>query len=99
MIDKNESSIMPSSAEANEQLTQLRIDLAEGFSGINTQLVTIHNNQQRMIDSIYGNGKEGLITKVAKADTRIALSAKMMFLLMASFLSLAGYVMKTALTT
>ena len=83
----------------SEQVTQLRIDIAEGFTGINTKLVIIQDNQQRLIDSIYGNGKEGIITKVARVETKQAIFSRMIFSLIVTFMGTAAYVIRTTLIT
>ena len=60
-----------------EKIQQIELSIVEGFTGLRAQheslsnnLDTFAKNQEKIVKSIYGNGQEGLITKIARIDTK-----------------------------
>lgn len=60
-----------------EKIQQIELSIVEGFTSLKSQhealsgsIDLVSKNQEKIVKSIYGNGQEGLITKIARIDTK-----------------------------
>lgn len=77
MTDSNPPERRRGHVELSDKLQTLELQIVQGFSelkvhhtGIQAAIKQLGKGQQRLSEALYGNGKEGLITTVAKIMQR-----------------------------
>lgn len=83
------------------KINNMELTLATGFSEMRAQHVLLNRDlsvvsaqQTRIFESLYGNGHEGIITKVAKINQRVAIIWTVMWAIGAIGVSILGYLAK-----
>ena len=90
---------------SDTQISDLELKIVEGFTKIEGQnksitdkIETANKTQQKLLESIYGNGKIGLITQVATIETRQTTIKWIVTILASTLIGMAGYIVRTNLT-
>lgn len=85
---------MPQNRSSDIQIAHLEIKMMDQFNALNThnsvlaeQMTNLTTIQTKLLETVYGNGKEGLLTKVAKFESKQAI---IITLVLALFATVAG---------
>lgn len=90
---------------SDNQLSDLELKIVEGFTKLEGQNKSItekieaaNKTQQKLLESIYGNGKVGLITQVATIETRQTSIKWIVTVLATTILGMAAFVIRSVAT-
>lgn len=92
-------------AEASRNLTEVELQIFDKISKLESHYEVICNNlehinrsQQKLLDAVYGNGKEGLKTRVTKIEVKNSALIKVVTILGGVLFGIASYVIQRNLT-
>ena len=80
---------------AGQERIHNRIDeIAKSTAEIETYSKAMKESTDRIFQAIYGNGRDGIIHKVAQMCGKLGMHAKLIIFLIAAIMAIAGYVIQ-----
>lgn len=88
---------------SDTQISDLELKIVEGFTTVQGQqkclldkVETANTTQQRLVESVYGNGKVGLITQVATIKTKQTSIKWIVTLLATTLMGIAAFTIRSS---
>ena len=86
--------------EFNESISRIhqRVDdIAKTTIQIETSAGKVEKSVDKICECVYGNGRDGLSSKIVRLFERVSLQTKLILLIMGSILALAFYIIRESL--